>query len=104
MEWRIGRAKRSGQALSNLASRPVYRSHPVGPQWVHEIKHDGYRLIARKRDELGWRPADVEDGPGMASLLGRSVGHLRKSLQLPGRCRDKDRHALLAGDGYCRKY
>jgi bifunctional non-homologous end joining protein LigD len=23
---------------------------PVGPQWVHEIKHDGYRLIARKRD------------------------------------------------------
>jgi ATP-dependent DNA ligase len=21
----------------------------VGPQWVHEIKHDGYRLIARKR-------------------------------------------------------
>jgi bifunctional non-homologous end joining protein LigD len=23
---------------------------PVGPQWVHEIKRDGYRLIARKRD------------------------------------------------------
>jgi bifunctional non-homologous end joining protein LigD len=23
---------------------------PVGPQWIHEIKHDGYRLIARKRD------------------------------------------------------
>ena len=23
---------------------------PVGPLWVHEIKHDGYRLIARKRD------------------------------------------------------
>jgi bifunctional non-homologous end joining protein LigD len=22
----------------------------AGPQWVHEIKHDGYRLIARKRD------------------------------------------------------
>jgi bifunctional non-homologous end joining protein LigD len=21
---------------------------PVGPQWIHEIKHDGYRLIARK--------------------------------------------------------
>jgi ATP-dependent DNA ligase len=20
----------------------------VGPQWVHEIKHDGYRLVARK--------------------------------------------------------
>jgi ATP-dependent DNA ligase len=23
---------------------------PVGPQWIHEIKHDGYRLIARKED------------------------------------------------------
>jgi bifunctional non-homologous end joining protein LigD len=23
---------------------------PAGPQWIHEIKHDGYRLIARKRD------------------------------------------------------
>jgi bifunctional non-homologous end joining protein LigD len=23
---------------------------PVGPQWIHEIKHDGYRMIARKRD------------------------------------------------------
>jgi ATP-dependent DNA ligase len=23
---------------------------PAGPKWIHEIKHDGYRLIARKRD------------------------------------------------------
>jgi bifunctional non-homologous end joining protein LigD len=22
-----------------------------GPQWVHEVKHDGYRLIARRADE-----------------------------------------------------
>jgi ATP-dependent DNA ligase len=21
---------------------------PAGPQWVHEIKHDGYRLLVRK--------------------------------------------------------
>jgi bifunctional non-homologous end joining protein LigD len=28
---------------------PTLASHPPkGPQWVHEIKHDGYRLIARK--------------------------------------------------------
>ena len=27
------------------ASRP-----PVGPDWIHEIKHDGYRLIVRKKD------------------------------------------------------
>jgi bifunctional non-homologous end joining protein LigD len=24
---------------------------PVGPEWVHEIKHDGYRLIARKQGD-----------------------------------------------------
>jgi bifunctional non-homologous end joining protein LigD len=29
--------------IPTLTSRP-----PAGPQWVHEIKHDGYRLIARK--------------------------------------------------------
>jgi bifunctional non-homologous end joining protein LigD len=29
-----------------LADKP-----PVGPQWVHEIKHDGYRLIARRDGE-----------------------------------------------------
>jgi bifunctional non-homologous end joining protein LigD len=31
--------------IPTLASRP-----PTGPQWVHEIKHDGYRLIALKLD------------------------------------------------------
>jgi ATP-dependent DNA ligase len=24
---------------------------PVGLQWIHEIKHDGYRLIAREQDD-----------------------------------------------------
>src|ERR1700730_6131957 len=24
---------------------------PAGPDWVHEIKHDGYRLIVRRADE-----------------------------------------------------
>ena len=27
---------------------------PTGPDWVHEIKHDGYRLMAR-RDPIGIR-------------------------------------------------
>jgi ATP-dependent DNA ligase len=30
---------------------PTRVSKPqVGPQWIYEIKHDGYRLIARKQD------------------------------------------------------
>jgi bifunctional non-homologous end joining protein LigD len=32
--------------IPTLAAKP-----PVGPQWLHEIKHDGYRLIARKQGE-----------------------------------------------------
>jgi ATP-dependent DNA ligase len=23
---------------------------PTGPDWIHEIKHDGYRIIGRKHD------------------------------------------------------
>jgi ATP-dependent DNA ligase len=49
MEWRASRpAKRPGiiePCIPTRVSKP-----PVGPQWIHEIKHDGYRLIARKRD------------------------------------------------------
>jgi bifunctional non-homologous end joining protein LigD len=30
-------------------ARPLLTTTPrPGPEWVHEIKHDGYRLIARK--------------------------------------------------------
>jgi bifunctional non-homologous end joining protein LigD len=35
--------------LPSAADQP-----PSGPDWVHEIKHDGYRLMAR-RDSLGIR-------------------------------------------------
>ena len=50
MEWRTKPpAKRPGliePCIPTRATRP-----PVGPQWIHEIKHDGYRLIARRRDD-----------------------------------------------------
>jgi hypothetical protein len=50
MLWRTSRpAKRPGiiePCIPILASKP-----PEGPKWIHEIKHDGYRLIARKRDD-----------------------------------------------------
>jgi bifunctional non-homologous end joining protein LigD len=49
MLWRTQRpAKRPGviePCIPTAVSKP-----PVGPQWIHEIKHDGYRLIARKRE------------------------------------------------------
>jgi bifunctional non-homologous end joining protein LigD len=50
MFWRTPAAKRQPPGfiepcIPTRASKP-----PVGPRWIHEIKHDGYRLIARKRD------------------------------------------------------
>jgi bifunctional non-homologous end joining protein LigD len=49
MEWRSKPpAKRPGMiapCIPTRASKP-----PVGLQWIHEIKHDRYRLVARKRD------------------------------------------------------
>jgi bifunctional non-homologous end joining protein LigD len=37
----------------NLASRPAERGTavPAGPDWIHEIKHDGYRLIVQRQDK-----------------------------------------------------
>src|ERR1700722_7374014 len=50
MEWPTGRPGKRPRTIEpcipTLASKP-----PEGPQWIHEIKHDGYRLIARKRDD-----------------------------------------------------
>jgi bifunctional non-homologous end joining protein LigD len=49
MEWRTKPpAKRPGTVEPCIPTRAA--KPPVGPQWIHEIKHDGYRLIARKRD------------------------------------------------------
>jgi bifunctional non-homologous end joining protein LigD len=49
MEWRTkSPVKRPGMIEPCIPTRAT--KPPVGPQWIHEIKHDGYRLIARKRD------------------------------------------------------
>jgi ATP-dependent DNA ligase len=33
-----------------VPAQPVQRDRPpTGPQWVHEIKHDGYRMIVPPR-------------------------------------------------------
>src|ERR1700704_1458382 len=49
MLWRTKwPAKRAGLIEPCIPTRA--KKPPVGPQWIHEIKHDGYRLVARKRD------------------------------------------------------
>jgi bifunctional non-homologous end joining protein LigD len=46
--------------IPSLAHKP-----PSGPDWVHEIKHDGYRLIVRRDGEavrLFTRRAEAKAG------------------------------------------
>jgi bifunctional non-homologous end joining protein LigD len=45
----------SGPAFLDLSPRRAeWAAAPSGPDWAHEIKHDGYRLIVR-RDGLAVR-------------------------------------------------
>ncbi len=53
MPWRSTRAGRSSRAPSAFITPclpTVAPKAPLGPGWVHEIKHDGYRLQIHVRD------------------------------------------------------
>ncbi len=66
-------------SAASFASKPTepYKV-PTGPDWVHEIKHDGYRLIVR-------RDADRS----FVSRMKASSAYSRSS---------PTRHAVLVGD------
>ena len=51
---------------------------PTGPAWVHEIKHDGYRLMARS-DPIGIRllTRNGNDWFARYPLIVQAVDHLR---------------------------
>jgi hypothetical protein len=51
--------------IPSLAHKP-----PSGPDWVHEIKHDGYRLIVRRQGEM------VPPVRAAARLRARSSGSI----------------------------
>jgi bifunctional non-homologous end joining protein LigD len=69
-------AKRPGiiePCIPTRVSKP-----PVGPQWIHEIKHGGYRLIARKRDDrVGLFTRRGYDWTERYPLIRKAVGALR---------------------------
>src|SRR3954471_21439909 len=81
--------------------RPA-KAVPTGPGWIHELKHDGIRLIARKDGERVqlWsrhgRSRTAESGTivnAMRSLKvrsavldGEAVAHCENGLPSTGRC------------------
>jgi ATP-dependent DNA ligase len=60
LEFGFGKRRRSGipfvrvarrhaaAARRSIGARTLAAKPPSGPDWVHEIKHDGYRLIVRR--------------------------------------------------------
>ena len=58
--------------LPTLAKNP-----PAGPDWIHEIKHDGFRIMAR-RDSVGVRliTRNGHDFSNRFPFIALAVGHL----------------------------
>jgi bifunctional non-homologous end joining protein LigD len=86
MFWRslVGKRRAPGfiePCVPTQADKP-----PVGPDWIHEIKHDGYRLIVRKKDDrvqLFTRRGD--DRTDRFPLIREAVAALRqRALVLDG--------------------
>jgi bifunctional non-homologous end joining protein LigD len=50
MLWRSSAPKRQPPGFIDPCVPTRADKPPVGPDWIHEIKHDGYRMIVRKKD------------------------------------------------------
>jgi ATP-dependent DNA ligase len=59
---------------------------PSGSQWLHEIKHDGFRIIARKsdgRDDSRRDPLEVRKAT-LASVLAKAAPGIRFNEHIEG--------------------
>src|SRR5215207_8878375 len=48
MLWRVSSARHYPAGFIEPCLPTVSKRVPEGPQWIHEIKHDGYRMIVRR--------------------------------------------------------
>ncbi|MET3995816.1 bifunctional non-homologous end joining protein LigD [Bradyrhizobium sp. S3.9.2] len=51
MRWLSSSSVRPASGFIEPCIPTVAKAAPVGPDWVFEIKHDGYRLMVRKHDD-----------------------------------------------------
>jgi hypothetical protein len=58
---------------------------PSGPEWIHQVKHDGYRLRVRREDEASaCLPGAVFDRSGRYPAIVRTAGFACQSFTLAG--------------------
>src|SRR5687767_8984380 len=48
MLWRVSSPRHYPAGFVEPCLPTVSKRVPEGPQWIHEIKHDGYRMIVRR--------------------------------------------------------
>jgi len=83
------------------SSNPAFRLPPSGPRWLHEIKHDGYRLMAR-RDPIGIRllTRNGHDWAPRYPLIVETVGRLKvHSCLIDGEAVACDENGLRCSNG-----
>jgi len=86
--------------LPSSAERP-----PSGPDWIHEIKHDGYRLMAR-RDPIGVRllTRNGHDWSPRYPLIREAVNRLKvRSCLIDGEAVACDENGLAVFERLRRK-
>jgi bifunctional non-homologous end joining protein LigD len=79
MLWRTpqARSRRSPPVGFILPCQPRLVAHPpAGPDWLHEVKHDGYRILARKEGERV--TLRTRHGTPFTDRLPRIAGAVRK--------------------------
>ncbi len=50
-QWSMRTARRSPAGFIRPCLPTLATKVPTGPEWIHELKYDGYRIIARKEGE-----------------------------------------------------
>jgi bifunctional non-homologous end joining protein LigD len=50
MRWRTGSSVRPAPGYIPPCLPTIAKQPPTGPDWVYELKHDGYRLLVRRQD------------------------------------------------------
>jgi bifunctional non-homologous end joining protein LigD len=94
MLWRSSTPKRQPPGFVEPCIPTRADKLPVGPDWIHEIKHDGYRLIVRKKDDRsGCSPVGGYDWTDRFPLIRDALaGLLQSALVIDGEavCCDSD--------------